>query len=182
MSQRSPAAGHPPSSHPLAPLIRVSAGRALRLHHSTLQKLLQHFKINPTTIETIHPVHFHLSWQPQLTTHVAEDKKAALSRIHTRLDDLQLFTDGSSHDGHIGAAAVSLDGTTSRQYKLGMIAAHTVFEAKLISVLLALQIVEEYPGTKSVLIALDNQAVIMALQSNQPQPSYYILDENHVAI
>jgi len=35
---------------------------------------------------------------------------------------------------------------------------------------------------KSILIALDNQATIIALQSNQPQPSHYILDEIHVAI
>jgi len=42
--------------------------------------------------------------------------------------------DGSGNDSHIGTEAIPLDGTTSRQYKLGTIMAHTVFEAKLIGV------------------------------------------------
>jgi RNase H len=51
-----------------------------------------------------------------------------------------------------------------------------------VGIILALKMLDTRPALRSVLIALDNQAVIQALQNNRTQPTQYLLDNVHVAI
>lgn len=95
------------------------------------------------------------------------------------MDDLQIFTDESGLEGYIGSAAIVIGSPLSLQHMAGSIEHHTVFEGEIIGVLLALQLAWAFPHAKSLLIALDNQAVIRALASNIQQPGQYLLDAVH---
>ena len=84
------------------------------------------------------------------------------------MDDIQIFSDGSGSKGNIGAAAVTLQDGPALRHRLGKDSKHTVFEGEIIGVILALSILETH---SAALIALDNQAVIQALQNNRSQPA-----------
>jgi hypothetical protein len=98
------------------------------------------------------------------------------------MDNLQIFSDGSGYKGRIGAAVVIPAIGQVLQYKLSRDTRDTVFEGELIGILLSLKLTETHPAARRVLIALDNQAAIQALQNNSPQPLHYILNEIHATI
>lgn len=75
-----------------------------------------------------------------------------------------MFTDGSKVDGGVGAAVV-LEGQSrgwSRKAYLGQEGQHTVFEAELVSILLALDLLASHLLSDPAYILLDNQAAIRA--------------------
>lgn len=102
------------------------------------------------------------------------------------MDDLQIFSDGSGIDGKIGAAATifNLPNKPMLHYHLGSDKEHTVFEGETVGVLLSVRLVRLHIRTlkhriRSVLIALDNQPAISALEKNRRQPAQYLLDAVH---
>ena len=118
-------------------------------------------------------------------SHIVADKKEAVWVICTRLDEVKIFKDGSGLDNQVGAAAVVGSGHqgTILSYHLGSLEHHTVFEGKLMGVIFGLYILCSLPPSFSMaLIALDSQAAITMLTSNQCQPSQYLLDEIHTQL
>jgi ribonuclease HI len=109
-------------------------------------------------------------------TLIAANKEEAASYIHTRIDDIKIFSDGSGLKGKIGTAAIWPDTKDVLHFQLGSSRRHTVFEAELLGVLLALKLLDKYQTGKTVLIALDNQAAIQALTNNCSQPGQHILN------
>ncbi|CAD6892417.1 unnamed protein product, partial [Tilletia caries] len=74
------------------------------------------------------------------------------------------FTDGSRIEGRVGAAAINEQTRLSSQVHLGSDQHHTVYEAELQGILLALKAAEASNiPLFQVTIAADNQAAIMAL-------------------
>ena len=130
--------------------------------------MLQSFALDPVSIETISPICQHPSWQPLVTTHIASDKKEALS-----INDL------------VGAAAIAYDDhhSWSLSYGLGPISQHTVFEGELVGVILTLELLRSVPASATTaMIALDNQATISAVANNARQLGQYLLDEIHAQL
>ncbi|KIJ22827.1 hypothetical protein M422DRAFT_276688 [Sphaerobolus stellatus SS14] len=168
-----------PKLHPLHPIVKSAARRQPRFHLSPIHALFQHFQLDPSTTETISPTRKHPAWQPEFTTHIAEDREAASRSIRARTDELHIFSDGSGIEGHIGAAAITTPSRERLRLHLGTDDEHTVFEGELVGVLLGLELIGRFPNARTVLIALDNQAAIRALCSNKPQPGQYLLDEIH---
>ena len=144
--------------------------------------MLQSFALDPMSIETISSISQHPSWQPLVTTHIASDKKEALCIVHTRIDDIHVFTDGSGINDLVGAVAIAYDNchSWSLSYGLGPISQHTVFEGELVGVILALELLCLVPAsTTTAMIALDNQAAIFAMANNARQLGQYLLNEIH---
>jgi ribonuclease HI len=133
-------------------------------------------------IETISHARHHPSWRPQFTANIADSKPAAASRVRARMDDIQIYTDGSGYKGNIGAAAIIPETGAALRCKLGKETKHTVFEGELVGILLALTLLEKNPLASTALITLDNQAAIQALQNDHAQPAQYLLDEIHATI
>jgi len=171
-----------PESHPLFKIVKSSAQHQSRRHTSPIHYLFRLFQVKPGDIEVIDPTRKHPAWQPEFTAHIAKDKDTAMEIICMQMDTLKFFTDGSGTEGNIGAAAILLDPPMAFQYHLGTDSDHTVFEGELTGVLLALHMVDRLLKPDSILIALDNQAAIRALQKSSPQPGQHILDAIHARI
>ena len=97
------------------------------------------------------------------------------------MDKVQVFCDGSGLKGGIGAAAVVMTPPEGPhlQYLLGKDTAHTVLESELVGILLVLQLLPRYPSARMALIALDNQAAIVALTNRPSQPGQYLVNTIH---
>jgi hypothetical protein len=171
-----------PNLHPLFRMVKSSARRQPKSHPSPLHSLFEAFPINPSDIETIDPVRQHPNWQPNFTTFIGRDRGEATQHVTRRIDEIQVFTDGSGYAESIGAAAVIPGTDHTLKYRAGSDDRHTVFEGELIGILLALQFPSHFPAATSLFIALDNQAAIKALINNNPQPGQRILDEIHRTI
>ena len=131
-----------PASHPLSgPALRASRSIP-RYHHSPLHTLLRGFNLRPDSIKAINPAPQHPNWAPLLTTHIATDKDETAACIRTRMDEVQVFCDGSGLNGGVGAAAVVMMPPEGPhlQYLLGKDTAHMVFESELVGLLLVLQL------------------------------------------
>ena len=113
---------------------------------------------------------------------IACDKTAAASKVRTRINNIQIYMDGLGYKGNIGAAAIIPKTGASLRFNLGKETRHTIFKGELIGILLALTLLEASSLADTVLITLDNQAAIQALQGNHMQPSQYLLNEIHLAI
>jgi ribonuclease HI len=137
---------------------------------------------------TLNPVRKGPGWKPSFTWHISNDKDEAMSIVRSRMDDIKIFTDGSGYEGKIASAAVLYGKNNepkeadSIRFQLGSIKKHTVFEAEIVGVVLALHTIKVLRDEKRILIALDNQATIRALTNNCRQPGQYLLDEVHKMI
>lgn len=97
-------------------------------------------------------------------------------------DTIKIFTDGSGHNGGIGAAAVLMrSGQEPRtlRYYLGPDEEHTVYEAEILGLTLAAQLLlternVEYPAS----ILLDNQVAIQCGEAKSKEGSGYLA--NHL--
>lgn len=91
-----------------------------------------------------------------------------------------IFSDGSAHNGQVGAAAVLIRSGTpakSLRYHLGPISHHTVYEAELTGMLLGAHLLNmEQRQTYTVIFAVDNQAALKALDRTRAR-SGHILTE-----
>ena len=65
------------------------------------------------------------------------------------------------------------------RYCLGPLTRHTTYEAEIVDVILALQLIGKERGGCMVSIKLDNQAVIQALNSREAKPGSSLLDLVH---
>ncbi|KAG8871434.1 hypothetical protein FRB98_000778, partial [Tulasnella sp. 332] len=137
------------------------------------------YKLGPNSLEIIDPTRCDLGWQPLHSTHIASTRGNAVDIIQARTDDIKVFSDGSGLNSHIGTAAITTGLTnTTLCYYLGCDSAHTVFEAELVGILLALHIIAHSPPrTRSALIALGDQAAIEAVRDNSAQPRQQIIQE-----
>jgi hypothetical protein len=146
---------------------------------SPIHPLILHFSINAQTTETIKPYSHLLSIsriEAKLHNTYSADKIEAASNIHTQIDDIKIFTDGSSYKGKIGAVAIIPHTQDIFQDHLGSIRRCMVFKAELVGILLALKSADKFQNSKTFLIALDNQVAIQVLNNNKPQPGQHILN------
>ena len=119
--------------------------------------------------------------KPQFMANIACDKTAAASKVRTRINNIQIYMDGLGYKDNIGAAPILPKTGASLRFKLGKETRHTIFQGELIGILLALTLLEASSLADTVLITLDNQAAIQALQGNHMHPSQHLLNEIHLA-
>ena len=145
------------------------------------------FPVFRKDIETIAPVSYPPSWKAPFSTSIEESRETAIEAVHSYERSMCIYTDGSGHNGGVGAAAIHRrnDGTTvRRRFHLGRLDEHTVFEAEVTGIILALDIIQATAGprTTKVTILLDNQAAITAAEKPKKQPGQYLLHCFHDAL
>jgi ribonuclease HI len=171
-----------PEHHPMFKIVRRAARQRVGSHNSQLHELYSMYPdTHPDNVEVI-PSTGRAPWtRLSCSTSIAKDKaEAAEEDGEERAEDaLVVYSDGSLVDGGAGAAAVLYKGRTRMaelRYHLGKSDEHTVFEAEGVGVILGAKLVWTYgSGVEDIEIALDNQAVIRALESTKPQPGAHIL-------
>ena len=149
-----------------------------------LHYLFHAFNIQPSECETIAP-----AICPPNEDSVTQLRIAG-TREESKEDDVEdrvevcIYSDGSGVDGSAGAAAVLFwDGLEVRsvRYQLGSLTQHTTYEAEVIGVLLALELLHQEWRVHTASIKLDNQAVIQALGMCSTKPVQSLLNMVHDA-
>lgn len=117
-------------------------------------------------------------WIPP-TISIASDKDAA-EKAHKALTenntkDLFIYTDGSGINGKVGAAAVSPNYTVRRY--LGPLTSFTVYSGELYGIMLAIgmAIYRIQPIEGRLIVCIDNQASIQAVQSPGASSGQYLV-------
>lgn len=177
-----------PPNHPLYPVACRAAKRFVNRHRSPLHYLFHITQLNPRLVETISPIRRHPTYKPSLTTKISSTKDTALELAQKTHESIQykVYSDGSSYEGGVGASAILYKNdriVKICRYHLGTPTEHTVYEAELVGILLALFLLTTLSCqlTNRVLIGLDNQASIRALNNQSSKPSHYLIDNIHTA-
>ena len=173
-----------PQSHPLHIRLKWIAKHNVQKHRSSLHNLLHSFQIFPADVETLDHTKKPTCNSAEgnaYTTHTARSKKEAVKEQKELKDDIQIFTDGSGFNGGIGAAAVlTRTGKEPRilRYHLGSEDDHTVYEAEVVGLTLAIQLLAtEQNVTYPVSILTDNQAAIQAGKENGKHGNRYLTEQ-----
>lgn len=171
-----------PTAHPLHKPAKKCAKRNVKRHKSPLHALMNNYNIHPSEIEKIRPTPRNpaLTHKRPFTVSIPASKEASVQEDANAIEKIRVYTDGSSHDGSVGAAAILCrNGQTTRvlHYHLGPSTLHTVHEAELTGILLGLHLVKtEKRGKTSYAIGVDNQAALSSLTATKMAPGQYITD------
>jgi ribonuclease HI len=172
-----------PPEHPLHGPVKRSASRYVKRHRSPLHFLAQAFNIKASRVVKTpatgrNPAH---AGKRPFRTSIAVNKEASIEEDAKALEKVKVYSDGSAQDGKVGAAAVLIHaGKASRtlRYHLGPDTEHTVHEAELVGILLAMQLIQsEKAGRTTFAIGVDNQVAIATLRSNLRGPGHHIARE-----
>lgn len=119
-----------------------------------------------------------------MTTHIAEESERAQEEDELANEDLQAYSDGLMVEGGVGGAAIMMRGEEvigSKRFHLGSDQVHTVYEAELVGMILAMQLLREGGGRRggTMSLGVDNQAAIRATEVFRLKPGHYLMDIFH---
>jgi ribonuclease HI len=172
-----------PSTHPLHKTIRRAFNCQPKSHKAPMHQLAACLGSPPDDIEEIPVVRINPALRNDLPVSITipENKEASIQMEADAEETIRVYTDGSSHKGKVGAAAVlRRPGKPDRILRahLGEERHHTVYEAELVGILLGLHLImtEKYVRAKCV-IGADNQASVQALRTDLTSPGQHIAAE-----
>ena len=174
-----------PPAHPLSSPAHKASKRFVQHYRSPLHNLFGLLNIDPHIVKPISPVHCQSNYTPAFITSIPPDKPAALAQaINNHNTKISVYCDGSGYEGGIGASAVLYINSTERcslQYHLGPDTEHTVYEAEIAGLLLALHLLSSLMSSprSPVIIGLDSQAMIQALMNQRSHLAHHLLDHIH---
>jgi ribonuclease HI len=172
-----------PAEHSLHNLVKHSTSRYIRRHWSPLHTMFSHFKFNQRCMEKIpfkpcNPAH---TGELPFVIKIPPSKEASIEEAMKANERVQVYSDGSAANNKVGAAAILIcPGKLhcTLHHHLGPASEHTVHEAELVGILLALQLVKsEKKGQTSFLIGMDNQAALAAFKSDMRSPAHSLARE-----
>ena len=172
-----------PKTHPLCKQFKTAYRRRIIRHRSSLHELALTLSSDPDEIETVPVVRLNpaLRRSNPFRISIASDKEASKREDASAREEIKVYSDGSAHNGQVGAAAVLYrKGKLSKtlRLKLGSVKDHTVYEAELVGLILAMHLIKmEKRGKVQCAIGADNQAAIIALQSELIKPGQYLAME-----
>jgi len=168
-----------PQSHPLHAIVKRAAKHNVKCHKTALHHLFHGLRINPEKIETISPHPIHPTSLTLFITDIASSKEEAIVNFQNCTSRTMIFTDGSSHNGLVGAAAVLFidhNHIATLRHHLGKATEHTVFEAEAVGLLLAAHLLtQRREVTFPAMIFADNQAAIQSSSHPTAKPGHYLL-------
>jgi len=142
-------------------------------------------QVHPDEVEKIQPVQKHLHWKSVIKTVIPEDKEKAEMRELNNEVDIRVYSDGSGHEGGVGAAVVLYRGfrlMKMLQHYLGSLDEHTVYEGECMGMLLGLGLIQREMGwVTEATMGVDNQVAITSMRSEKPAPGSYIIDRIHAS-
>lgn len=178
-----------PPSHPLAIHVRRAARHPdIRKHRAPLHNLMRAYRLLPDEIETIPPVQFPPGWRPPFKTVIPATKDEAKRDEESWIarDGIRIYSDGSDFEGGVGAAALLFEPGQLRvpmlKFHLGPSAQNTVFEAELMGLILALELLRKRSRVRNCSIAVDNKAAITAVSTSRVAEADYLVGRFHTQL
>jgi ribonuclease HI len=154
-----------------------------KCHRSPLIHLRTKYDLDPNKVEKIPTTTRNPSIYGKLpfTITITEDRPSSTNETTNATEKIQVFIDGSALNGKVSAAAILLrmSSTPRILHKyLGPESKHTVHEAELVGILLALHLISiKKKANTSCMIGVDNQAAIKAFKSNLRSPGHHLARE-----
>jgi ribonuclease HI len=172
-----------PADHPLFPLINSGTVRRVKRHRAPIHNLRNLYDHEPRRIEKIPSAARDPAQIGKLPFEIsiAESRSDSIEEAGNAEEEIQIFTDGSSMEGRVGAAAITLQQgkiTSALHFHLGPDTEHTVHEAELVGILLAIHIIDkEAAGSITFAIGVDNQAAMKIFSSDLRIPGQHLARE-----
>lgn len=167
-----------PPEHPLHKPVSSSKSRIIRRHKTPIHGLFEQVNFNPKLVEKIpaKPRNPALIGKLPFKVSIANSKEASIQEDRHANENVKIYSDGSEYKGKVGAAAVMMRADVPQRilhYHLGTESEHTVHEAELIGILLAMHLIKsERRKNNSFAIGTDNQAALEAFHSNMRKPAH----------
>ena len=161
-------------------VLKTAFRRKVKRHRSSLHELAGTLKHNPDAIETIPVVRINpaLKRKAPIKVSMPRNKEDSKREDTHAKEEVKVYSDGSIHDGQVGAAAVMYrkgKHIRSLRLHLGPAEDHTIYEAELVGLLLAIHLIATEKWCRvPCAIGADNQATIKALHlklTNQAGPT-----------
>lgn len=169
-----------PLHYPLNPIVtRIAKRSPVKRHQSALHLMIRNLAVDPRTIETIYPRPVHPNSHTPFATSIAASKDKAIAEFHQCTTRTMVFTNGSSTNGKVGAAAslyIDFEHIAMLRFHLGNDTKHMVFKEEAVSLILATRLLSSrneatFPAT----IFADNQVVIRSGANPSVKPGHYLL-------
>ena len=175
-----------PEKHPLTKWTRRAKHKRTKAttYTSNLEYLYKQYPEYTTDeIEKIYPFIRPPWWNPTIQTHIEPTKEKA-KKHHDKItaaqgpETLNIYSDGSGIEGHIGAAIYSPTKCTTRHQYLGLESTHNIFAAELTAINMAITLVNENTEQyTNAIIYVDSQAAITAINKLRRQSGQEIIYE-----
>jgi ribonuclease HI len=173
-----------PNTHPLYRSTKSAKRSPPTKHPSSIDNLIRTFQLPKTKLETISPTTEDPHHSPRFFTEISDLREQSIINEKTDKADFKIFTDGSDHDGGVGAAAVMYKMGQPHPVAhvktfLGSSSEHNNYEAEVVGEILATWLIENTPDTnyKPVSIYSDNQAFVQISRRPKAAPGQYLLQE-----
>ena len=176
-----------PQTNPVASQAVKYFYKPAKKHQTNIQKLISLFEIDPSTYETIpaasRPPVFHLPFDIA----IADSKEEAIEEEARDNANIRIYTDGSSQNGSVGAAAVlyyAQNGTINNPTRvlrccLGPDTKYSVWDAEVVGGMLAIWLIRASNRISRFPISIysDSQAFIKAFRAQRAQAGYHLVEE-----
>ena len=171
-----------PRTHPLHREVNKVKMSPPCNHPGSVDNLIKLFQLSNIRMETISPVTDDPSLPLPHRIEISRTREESIKAAKRDKADFKIFTDGSSHNGGVGVAAVMYrkDYPSSIKFlkaQLGDSTEHNSYEAETVGGMLAMHLINISPDTnnKSVSVYVDNQAFITASTCPRAKPSQHLL-------
>jgi len=172
-----------PQEHPLFKPINWKITATTKRHKGPLHNLARTYNLDARKVEKIPSYARNPSKTGILPFQVSipADKEASVREAANASEEIQVYSDGSAQGGKVGAAAILIRKNRPDRMlhlHLGREAEHTVHEAELVGLLLALHLINtEKSNNTTCMIAVDNQATLKAFDSELRKPGHHLARE-----
>ena len=173
-----------PESHPLFKPVHQSARQFLKQHRLPLHHLFHAFNVQPQDCEMIMPPTHPPNEVSALQLQVADTWEESREEDKGDKADVWMYSDRSGIEGMAGAAAVLFSDSQEiwlLRYQLGPLTCHTMYEAKVVGVLLATELIHKECVVHTATIRLNSQAVMQVLGGRSAKLAQSLLNSVHEA-
>jgi len=172
-----------PKEHPLYKQMNSKRTSTTKRHRGPIHNLARTFNLDVKKVEKIPTAVRNPSkiGKCPFQISIPADKEDSIREAANVSEEIQVFADGSAHGGKVGAAAIlRRENHPDRvlHFYLGRESEHTVHEAELVGILLAMHLIHtEKRNNATCMIAVDNQAALKAFDSELRKPGHHLARE-----
>ena len=173
------------TNHPIHTWITQAVRHGRPPHMSNLENLAKHYP--EYILQNLEHITAYIRppwWEPTVITTILKANKDEAAKAHQQrlhripTQDLIIYTDGSGHNGNIGAAIYSPTIDVIKGEYIGTEGTHNVYAAELSAIQMVIILFEEkIEEYTNIHIFTDNQSAIQAVDSPKRQSGQYIVKE-----